>query len=108
MTQEKVMQGLLILIAPPNLEEMLVDVLLQQTEISGFTTSNVSGHGSSHGDGAVQLSLVEQVTGRQQRVQFMMHASLADLQSLVADLKVRFNKTDIHYILMPIAETQML
>ena len=108
MTQDNVMQGLLILIAPPKLEEMLVDVLLQKTEISGFTTSNVSGHGSSHGGGAVQLSLVEQVTGRQQRVQFMMHASLADLQSLIADLKDRFGKTDIHYILMPIADIQAL
>lgn len=108
MTQDNVMQGLLILIAPPNLEEMLVDVLLQKTEISGFTTSNVSGHGSSHGDGAVQLSLVEQVTGRQRRVQFMMHAPLADLQALVVDFKARFNKTDIHYILMPIAEMAAL
>lgn len=64
MTQDTAMQGLLILTAPPNLEETLVDVLLQQTAISGFTTSNVSGHGSSHGEGAVKLSLVEQVTGR--------------------------------------------
>jgi len=108
MTQNTGMQGLLMLIVPPNLEEMLVDVLLQQAAISGFTTSNVSGHGSSHGEGAVKMSLVEQVTGRQQRVQFMMHASLVDLQSLVADLKVRFKKTDIHYILMPIAEMQSL
>lgn len=108
MTQDNVFQGLLILIVPPSLEEMLVDELLQQTAIAGFTTSNVSGHGSSHGDGAVALSLVEQVTGRQKRVQFLMHAALADLNSLIATLKVRFKNTDIHYILMPIAETQVL
>ena len=108
MTQDKAMQGLLILIVSPKLEEMLVDMLLQQAAISGFTTSNVSGHGSSHGNGKVQLSLVEQVTGRQQRVQFMLHAALADLQTLIADLKAKFQNTDIHYILMPIAETQVL
>lgn len=106
--QSNEMQGLLILIVPPNLEEMLVDMLLQQTAISGFTTSNVSGHGSSHGEGAVKLSLAEQVTGRQQRVQFMMHAALTDLQRLVSELKTRFRKTDIHYILMPIMEVQTL
>ncbi len=108
MTQDKAIQGLLILIVPPKLEEMLVDELLQQTAISGFTTSNVSGHGSSHGEGSVKLSIMEQVTGRQQRVQFMMHAALSDLQNLVANLKVRFKNTDMHYILMPIAETQVI
>lgn len=104
MTQNTVMQGLLILIVSPSLEEMLVDILLQQTAVPGFTTSNVSGHGSSHGAGGGSLSLVEQVTGRQQRVQFMMHAALADLQSLIAELKAKFQNTDIHYILMPIAD----
>ncbi len=108
MTQNKVFQGLLILIVPPSLEEVLVDELLQQPTIFGFTTSNVSGHGSSHGDGGLALSLVEQVTGRQKRVQFLMHAALTDLNNLIATLKVRFKNTGIHYILMPIAETQAL
>lgn len=103
MTQDIAMQGLLILIVSPSLEEVLVDILLQQSAISGFTTSKVSGHGSSHGEGMVKLSLVEQVTGRQQRVQFMMHAALTDLQDLIAMLKAKFKNTDIHYILMPIA-----
>lgn len=108
MTQDKILQGLLILIVPPSLEELLVDMLLQQPAIAGFTTSNVSGHSSSHGDGELALSLVEQVTGRQKRVQFLMHAALTDLNSLIEILKVRFKNTDIHYILMPIAETQVL
>jgi nitrogen regulatory protein PII len=96
-------QGLLMLIVPPNLEEMLVDVLLQQAEISGFTSNKVHGHGRVHGDNA-KLSIVEQVTGRQQRVQFMMHANVADLKNLVGTLKARFRSTDIHYILLPILE----
>lgn len=94
-------QGLLILIVPPTLEEMLIDVLLQRPEISGFTSSKVSGHGSVHSDGA-QLSIVEQVTGRQQRVQFMLHASIADLQNLTTVIKAKFRSTDIHCILLPI------
>ena len=96
-------QGLLILIVPPTLEEMLVDILLVQKKISGFTSSKVSGHGSVHGEGEA-LSIVEQVTGRQQRIQFMMHAAVIDLKILVATLKAKFRCSDIHYILMPILE----
>jgi len=103
MTQDNAPQGLLILIAAPDLEEMLVDLLLQQSAISGYTTSNVSGHGTSNG--AVKLSLVEQVTGRQKRVQFMLHAALPVLHTLIADLKGKFQNADIHYVLQPILET---
>ena len=93
-------QGLLILIVPPSLEEMLVDVLLQESTVSGFTSSKVSGHGSTRENST--LSIVEQVTGRQQRVQFMMHASIDDLKNLVIHLKSKFRSTDIHYILIPV------
>jgi len=102
MTQENAVQGLLILMAPTNLEEMLVDVLLQQASISGFTTSMASGHGTGHGE--ARMSLVEQVTGRQKRVQFMLHAALPDLQALIAVLKDRFRNTDLHYIVLPVLE----
>jgi len=104
MTQDNAPQGLLILIAAPDLEEMLVDLLLQQSAISGYTTSNVSGHGTSNGT-TVKLSLVEQVTGRQKRVQFMLHAALPVLHTLIADLKGKFQNADIHYVLQPILET---
>ena len=107
MTQEATLQNsqsqaLLILIAPPSLEEMLVDVLLQQTQVSGFTSSKVHGHGSIHAENATPLSIVEQVTGRQQRIQFMMHASVEDLKNLTLILKARFKNADIHYILLPV------
>ncbi|MBZ4200298.1 MAG: DUF3240 family protein [Methylotenera sp.] len=93
-------QGLLILIVPPSLEEMLVDYLLLRKDISGFTSHKVHGHGRVHGD--VNLSIVEQVSGRQARVQFMTHAAVEDLQVLVTEIKQRFRSADIHYILLPI------
>jgi hypothetical protein len=108
MTQDTAAQGLLILIANPKLEEMLVDFLLQQNtlsgfNISGFTSSQVSGHGT--GNAAVSMSLVEQVTGRQIRVQFMLHAALPVLHTLIALLKDQFSNADIHFILQPVLET---
>jgi hypothetical protein len=95
-------QGLLILIVPPTIEEMLVDELLLQSKISGFTSSKVNGHGTVHENSS--LSIVEQVTGRQQRVQFMMHASIDDLKDLVTYLKSKYRSTDIHHMLLPILE----
>lgn len=98
-------QALLILIVPIKLEELIVDMLLEQTAISGFTSSAVSGHGSFK---SAQLSLVEQVTGRQSRVQFMLHAELAVLQALLDALKKEYSNAGLHYILQPILAAQSL
>lgn len=106
MTQANAVEAMLILIVAPKLEDMLVDFLLQQSSISGFTSLPVSGHGSVHGH--VQLSLVEQVTGRQNRIQFMLHAPLPVLQGLIAEVKNRFQHTDMHYILLPVLEAQSI
>jgi hypothetical protein len=110
MTQDNAAQALLILIVPPKLEEVLVDFLLQQTSISGFTTAPANGHGTGHaaGHGSVKLSLLEQVTGRQSRVQFMLHATLPVMHALIAALKAEFQHTDMHYILLPVLDAQSI
>ncbi len=106
MMQDHANQALLILIANPKLEEMLVDFLLQQSRLGGFTSMPVSGHGSGHD--ITKLSLVEQVSGRQSRVQFMLHAALPVVHELIAALKAEFTHADIHYILLPVLEAQSL
>lgn len=98
-------QALLILIVPIKLEELIVDKLLIQAGISGFTTSTVSGHGNIQN---AQLSLVEQVAGRQKRVQFMLHAELIVLQTLLDVLKKEYSNTGLHYILQPVLAAQSL
>ena len=104
MTQNLSAEALLIIIAPPNLEEILVDLLLLQKSITGFTSCKVNGHGTRPGAGKAELSMVEQVTGRQQRVQFMLHATLADLHELIFSLRTKFGSTDLHYILQPMLD----
>lgn len=110
MTQDNAAQALLILLVTPKLEEVLVDFLLQQTAISGFTTAPANGHGTGHGagHGSVKLSLVEQVTGRQSRAQFMLHATLPVMHALIAALKAEFQHTDMHYILLPVLDAQSI
>ncbi len=60
MTQNLSAQALLIIIAPPNLEEILVDLLLLQKSITGFTSCKVHGHGTRPGAGKTELSMVDQ------------------------------------------------
>lgn len=109
MMQDNATQALLLLVASPKLEEVLVDFLLQQPAISGFTTIPASGHGTHHGSHApVKLSLVEQVTGRQNRVQFMLHASIPVMHELIDALKAEFKHTDMHYMLLPVLEANSI
>lgn len=109
MTQDNAAQALLILMVSPKLEEMVVDFLLQQPAISGFTTTPASGHGTHHGShGGAKLSLVEQVTGRQNRVQFMLHAALPVMRDLIAALTAEFRNTDMHYMLLPVLEANTI
>lgn len=97
-------QGLLILLAPPNLDETMVDLFLEQTALSGFTSGNVSAHGNSNSN----LSLLEQVTGRQQKTQFMVYADFVELQRLIDILKTKFANKDLRYILISTTESQLI
>ncbi len=90
-------EGVLIIIIAPSLEEWMVDLLLEQQDISGFTSSYVSAHGSH----TSQLSMVEQVTGRQQKVQLMVYGELETLKRLIQLLKSKLNHSDTRYILLP-------
>lgn len=110
MTQDNAAQALLLLMVTPKLEEVLVDFLLQQSAISGFTTTPASGHGTGHGasHGKPKLSLLEQVTGRQNRVQFMLHATLPVMHELIAALKAEFQHTDMHYVLLPVLDADSI
>ncbi|BCO32821.1 hypothetical protein TspCOW1_29240 [Thiohalobacter sp. COW1] len=89
---------LLVLTAPPALEEALIDWLLEHGEGAGFTTQPVSGHSSRHG----QLSLAEQVSGRQRRVQFQVHAGSERIEHLLQGLRRDFNGSDVHYWVAPL------
>ena len=91
---------LLVIVATPAIEESIVDWLLERKEITGFSSTRIDGHGSHHTD----LSLAEQVTGRQRKVMFHVHAECALLNTLLAELKQQFRGAGLHYWLMPLIE----
>lgn len=90
--------GLLILNAPPALEEPLVDWLLEQTYVQGFTSMQVYGHGSAHSS----MSIGEQVLGRQKRTQFMIHGEILNLEQLLHGLQQVYPRAGLHYFLSPV------
>ncbi|MAF83372.1 MAG: DUF3240 family protein [Gammaproteobacteria bacterium] len=86
-------QGVLTLIAPLALEEDLVDFFLDSENQMGFTSTQVRGHSSQH----TGMNLVEQVTGRTQRVKFQILLSETEAKDICQRLKVLFPDAGINY-----------
>lgn len=91
------MDTLLILNIPTELEEDLVDYLLELDCVNGFTSLPVRGHGR-HGLG---LSLAEQVSGRRQRlrVEILLHAG--DVDTVLAGMATAVGR-DITWWTQPV------
>ncbi len=97
-------QCLLMIFAPPSVEETMVDWLLEHEEIEGFSSAEAYGHGTR----PTGMSLLEQVTGRQRRVQFMIRTRHEIAQHLVNDLKEHFTGVGLHYFILPVIEAGRL
>ena len=85
---------LLNIISLPSMEDTLVDWLLVQQEITGFSSIEINGHGSS----ASRLSILEQVEGRQKHVQFSVHTEKEIALNLIVRLKDKFQGSGLHYL----------
>jgi hypothetical protein len=92
---------LLTLLAPPDLEERIVDWLLARDDVPGFTAFPAHGHGTSHGG----LTLAEQVAGRRARHVFQVVLPLATARDVLAALAAELGDAELHYWLQPVLET---
>ena len=86
-------QGLLTLTAPQLLEEDLVDFFLGSDQQYGFTSLQVRGHSTDHGG----MNVIEQVTGRQQKIQFQILVNEAQARDICQRLKAAYPGVGIHY-----------
>lgn len=93
--------SLLTIIAPPSLEETLVDWLLEEPRIEGFSSTEIFGHGARQKG----MTLLEQVTGRQRRVQFQIQTDAGTVSHLVAQMRERFAGVGVYYFVTPVAES---
>jgi len=69
---------------PPAFEDRIVDWLLARDSRSGFTADAAYGHGSRHDN----LSIAEQVSGRQRRTEFRVTLAAPLLDAFVGDLRL--------------------
>lgn len=94
----------LIIFASPSLEETLVDWLLENESIRGFSTM----HGFGHGTRPSSMSLLEQVAGRQHRVEFMIATTDEIVRQLIESLRDKFSGSGMHYMVTPLIESGQL
>lgn len=83
----------LVLLAPPSVEEKLLDVLLGTVGNEVFTSIPTFSHGTSHG----RLSSVEQVMGRSAAVQIQIVLTEEEMNDLLERLRNEFRGTGLRY-----------
>jgi len=86
---------------PPLLEEAVVDCLLALESADGFSSLVVNAHTDKHEN----LSLAEQVTGRQKQIRFQMYVPERQLTALIEQLKKNFLGSGIRYWVMPVLDS---
>jgi len=84
---------ILILVAVPELEEVMVDWLLEQHDISGFTSHPICGQSREQ----KKMSIIEQVIGRQRKVMFHIHLQSDTLNPILISLQEDFTGTGLEY-----------
>ncbi len=89
----------LVMVAPPEIEEKLLDVLLNAVGDEVF----ISTHSHSHGTAQGRLSSVEQVMGRSRCVQVQIIVTQAEMAALLELLRASFAGTGLRYWALPLA-----
>lgn len=88
----------LTLICPPEIQEKLLDILLQQAGNEVFTSTPTASHGTSPGG----LSPMEQVLGRAHAVQVQILVTGPELDRLLEQLRQRLTGTGLRYWTTPL------
>jgi hypothetical protein len=88
----------------PSLEERMLDWLLEREDVAGFTGYTTYAHG---GDGRM-LSIAEQVSGRQRRLELRVEVRAAAVDAWLAALAAGFAGADVDYHVTPILRSGRL
>lgn len=89
----------LVMVAPPEIEEKLLDVLLAAVGNEVFTSTPSFSHGTAQG----RLSSVEQVMGRSRSVQVQIIVTETEMPTLLQLLRESFAGTGLRYWALPLA-----
>lgn len=94
---------LLTIIALPVIEEELIDWLLTQSDITGFTSQQSNGHGRGH-----KMSVAEQVSGRRHQITFAIELKNEILDTIITGLKDNFKGSGLHYRVTPLSQSSLI
>jgi hypothetical protein len=89
---------------PPTIESLVVDSLLLLESANGFSSFPVFAHSHINDD----LSLAEQVTGRQKKIRFQIYVHENELAVLLAQIKKSFAGSGIEYWVLPVLENGVI
>jgi hypothetical protein len=93
--------SLLTLIAPAQMQEAIVELLLDHPELAhGFTVGDAEGHGA----GSNYPSLAEQVRGRDRKLRVDCALPREQAHALIALIGARLPRRDIVFWITPILE----
>ena len=67
-------------------------------DVTGFTSVTAYGHGANDGE----LSVAEQVTGRQKRAEVRLEMAVDAVDTLLAALAAAFDGTELYYFVTPV------
>jgi Protein of unknown function (DUF3240) len=96
---ESTLKFCLVLLAPPSIEEKLVDLLLGSVGNEVFTSVPTFSHGTAHG----RFSAIEQVMGRSAAVQMQIVLTEPEMSDLLERLRSGFRGTGLRYWASPLA-----
>lgn len=97
----KTLNCCLTVVCHKSMEERLVDHLLEHPElVMGFSVSRIQGSSQKE----VLPSMLEQVSGRSQRIEINAVMNLDDAHALVAHLKAEERNHDVAYWITPVLE----
>lgn len=92
---------LLNLVVSPEVESSVTDWLLEQTEVSGFSSHPIAGHGSSERS----MTLAERVAGTRRQVLFKFELPCTDAETLLSRIQTRFAGSGMHFWLQPVLQS---
>ncbi len=84
----------------PRIEEAFVDCLLTFEAEQGFSSFPIRAHDHKNQN----LSISEQVTGRQDQIRFQMYIPEQALEELINTLKTEFSGSGVNYWVLPVIE----
>ena len=88
----------------PTLEDRLTDWLLARVDVAAFTSGVVHAYGADSGT----LSVAEQVSGRQRRVELSVELPASAAGDWLGDVAAAFGAADIGYRVTPVLQSGCL